>query len=145
MEWLDRLPTLNALFNLTSACLLVAGYTFIRRRRIAQHRLCMLGALGASTLFLVGYLTYHAHHGTTRFTGEGAVRAVYFTILLTHTVLAAVVAPMAVVTVFLAFRERFDRHRRLARWTLPIWLYVSVTGVVIYLFLYVWYPGRASS
>ncbi len=105
----------------------------------------MLGALGASTLFLVGYLTYHAHHGTTRFTGEGAVRAVYFTILFTHTVLAAVVAPMALVTVFLAFRERFDRHRRLARWTLPVWLYVSVTGVVIYLFLYVWYPARASS
>jgi len=145
LEWLDRLPTLNALLNLTSACLLVTGYFFIRRRWIPQHRLCMLGALSASTLFLVGYVTYHFHQGTTRFTGEGMVRPVYFAILLTHTVLAAAVAPMAVITVVLAFRERFDRHRRLARWTLPIWLYVSVTGVVVYLFLYLWYPVRASS
>lgn len=145
MEWLDRLPTVNAALNFTSTCLLVLGYAFIRRRQVAQHRLCMLGALAASVLFLVGYLTYHAHHGTTRFEGEGLVRAVYFLILVTHTVLAGVVAPMAVATVFLAFRERFDRHRRLARWTLPIWLYVSVTGVVVYLFLYVWYPARAGS
>jgi putative membrane protein len=145
LEWVDGLPTANALLNLTSACLLVIGYGFIRNRRVAQHRLCMLGALVASTLFLAGYLTYHYHHGTTKFTGEGTVRAVYFTVLITHTVLAAVVAPMALLTVFLAFRERFERHRRLARWTLPVWLYVSVTGVVIYLFLYVWYPARASS
>lgn len=145
MDWLDRLPTVNAALNFTSACLLVAGYRFIRKRRIAQHRLCMLGALLASTLFLAGYLTYHFHHGTTRFSGEGPIRAVYFAILITHTVLAAVVAPMALATVYLALRERFERHRRLARWTLPVWLYVSVTGVVIYLFLYVWYPVRPSS
>jgi uncharacterized membrane protein YozB (DUF420 family) len=145
MEWVENLPTFNAICNATSAILLTSGYLFIRRRQIQQHRLCMLLALVASILFLAGYLTYHSFHGTTRFPDIGLPRTVYLTILTTHTVLAVVVAPMVIVTLLRALRERFDRHRAIARWTLPIWLYVSVTGVLIYFFLYVWYPtGRTS-
>jgi len=145
MEWVENLPTFNAICNATSAVLLTSGYLFIRRRQIQQHRLCMLLALVASILFLAGYLTYHSFHGTTRFPDIGLPRTVYLTILTTHTVLAVVVAPMVIVTLLRALRERFDRHRAIARWTLPIWLYVSVTGVLIYFFLYVWYPtGRTS-
>jgi len=133
---LIHLPTLNAWLNATSAVLLVLGYAFIRSKRVSAHRLCMLLALASSTAFLISYLYYHAQVGSVRFQGQGWVRAVYFTILLTHTVLAAAIVPLALVTLVRALREQFDRHRRIARWTLPLWLYVSVTGVVIYWMLY---------
>jgi len=130
------LPTVNAVLNCTSAVLLGLGYHCIRRRQIAAHRACMLGAFAVSVLFLVSYLTYHAQVGSVRFSGTGALRGLYLTILASHSVLAAVVPPLAVLTVVRALRGQVDRHRRLARWTLPIWLYVSVTGVVVYLMLY---------
>jgi putative membrane protein len=130
------LPTLNALLNATSASLLVAGYIAIRRGRRARHRALMIAALGASTLFLVSYLTYHAHAGTTRFVGSPPVRAVYLAILGTHTVLAAAIVPLVILALVRALRGEFARHRHVARWALPLWLYVSVTGVVIYLMLY---------
>jgi len=134
-------PALNALLNASSAVLLIIGFVLIRKRRIEAHRKVMLGALALSTLFLISYLGYHAQFGSVRFKGQGWIRPVYFSILLTHTVLAAAVVPLALVTVTRAWREQFDRHRRLARWTLPIWLYVSVTGVVVYLLLYRIYPS----
>lgn len=130
------LPTINAFLNATAAVLLVWGYTLIRRHRKQQHRKVMLAAFAASCLFLVGYLTYHFQVGSVRFQKTGAIRAVYLSILATHTLLAAAVPPLAVVTLSRGLSGRFDRHRRLARWTLPIWLYVSVTGVVVYLMLY---------
>jgi uncharacterized membrane protein YozB (DUF420 family) len=130
------LPTLNASLNGLSAVLLVVGYVLIRRGRRSAHRIAMLGAFSASTLFLVSYLVYHFQVGSVPYQGTGPIRTVYFTVLLTHTVLAAAVPFLAVITLVRALRERFDRHRAIARWTLPIWLYVSVTGVVIYLMLY---------
>lgn len=134
--WVSSLPTINALLNSTSAVLLVLGYRFIRRREINAHRRCMIGAFTATTLFLVGYLTLHYHIGTTRFGHTGLVRATYLTILTSHTILAMACAPMALITLILGLRGRFQRHAPLARWTLPIWLYVSVTGVIIYVMLY---------
>ena len=130
------LPTVNAVLNATAAVLLVVGYRLVRARRITAHRRVMLSAFGCSVLFLIGYLVYHAQAGSTRFPGTGAARAVYLTILASHTVLAAAVPVLALVTLSRALAGRFDRHRRIARWTLPIWLYVSVTGVVVYLMLY---------
>jgi len=130
------LPTLNACLNALSAILLVAGYFAIRRRRVDLHRACMVAALVASTLFLSSYLYYHARVGSVRFQGEGSIRTVYFAVLLTHTVLAATVPPLALVTLYRALRRRFDRHRSIARWALPVWLYVSVTGVAVYWMLY---------
>lgn len=130
------LPTLNAALNALAAVLLISGWVFIRRRDIVRHRLCMLSAFGVSVLFLVSYLTYHYHVGSVRFPDLGWVRTLYLGILLTHTVLAAAVPVLAVLTLVRAFQERFDRHRRIARWTLPIWIYVSITGVVIYWMLY---------
>lgn len=130
------LPTLNAALNASSAALLVAGYACIRSRRATAHRACMLLAVMTSTLFLVSYLTYHAKVGSVPYRGTGWLRALYFSILLTHTILAAVIVPLVAVTLLRALRGRFDRHRAIARWTLPIWLYVSVTGVVVYLMLY---------
>lgn len=130
------LPALNALLNGTSAVLLVWGYTLIRRRRINEHRRVMIAAFCISILFLISYLVYHAQVGSVRYPNPGAIRVVYLTILATHTVLAAAVPVLAVITLSRALRERFDKHRRIARWTLPIWLYVSVTGVVVYLMLY---------
>ena len=132
---LSFLPALNALLNATSALLLCAGFGFIRNRRTAAHRVCMISALCVSVVFLVSYLVYHYQAGTTHFAGAGWVRTVYLVILATHTPLAAVVPFLAIVTLVRALRERFDAHRRIARVTLPIWLYVSVTGVVIYLML----------
>jgi len=120
--------------------LLGLGYLLIRQRKIAAHKLCMGSALGTSTLFLVSYLVYHYQVGSMPFTGRGGIRALYFTILISHTVLAAVIPPLALLTVSRALRGRFDRHVRIARWTLPLWLYVSVTGVIIYLMLYHLYP-----
>ncbi len=130
------LPTLNALLNATSAALLVAGWLLIRAGRRVAHRRVMTSALACSTLFLVSYLVYHARVGTVRFAGTGTARTVYLAVLLSHTLLAAAVAPLAVTVFVLARRGRFDRHRRLARWTLPVWLYVSLTGVAVYLMLY---------
>ena len=133
---LTDLPTLNALLNSVAATLLVAGYAMIRRRRVDAHRRCMLAAFGTSTLFLISYLTYHANVGSVAYTGQGPVRTVYFAILISHIILAALVLPLALVTLVHGLKQRFDRHRRIARWTLPVWLYVSVTGVVVYLMLY---------
>jgi uncharacterized membrane protein YozB (DUF420 family) len=130
------LPTVNAILNSISAVLLVWGYTLIRRKRIQQHRRVMIAAFSASVLFLVCYVVYHAHVGSVHYPGNGLMRTVYLTILATHTVLAAVVAPLAAVTLMRGLQSRFDRHRRIARWTFPIWLYVNVTGVVIYWMLY---------
>jgi uncharacterized membrane protein YozB (DUF420 family) len=139
---ISELPTLNAILNSISATLLVAGYFFIRRKNIKAHRASMISAFVTSTLFLISYLTYHYYHGSTKFQGQGAIRAVYFSILLTHTILAAAIVPMVFITFSRALKERFDRHRKIARWTLPLWLYVSVTGVVVYLMLYQLYPVR---
>jgi uncharacterized membrane protein YozB (DUF420 family) len=129
-------PVINATLNGCSAILLVTGRTLIARGKIAAHRAVMLTALGTSFLFLVSYLYYHAHVGSVHFRGTGWSRPVYFTILTSHTILAAVIVPLVFITLSRALRQRFDRHRAIARWTFPIWLYVSVTGVVIYLMLY---------
>jgi len=130
------LPALNATLNATSAVLLTTGWILIRRGRIAQHRAVMIAAVCTSALFLISYLVYHAQVGSVPFTKQGPIRAVYFTILLTHTVLAAAIVPLVLVTLTRGLRARYERHRRIARWTMPIWLYVSVTGVVVYLMLY---------
>lgn len=130
------LPTLNASLNAASALLLAAAYHAIRRREIERHRRLMLTAVGTSAVFLVSYIVYHAQVGSVRFQGQGTVRTVYFTILITHTILAVVIVPMILRTLYLAWKKRFPEHRRLARWTFPLWMYVSVTGVVIYLMLY---------
>jgi uncharacterized membrane protein YozB (DUF420 family) len=130
------LPALNASLNGVAALFLLAGYVLIKRRQIPAHRACMVSALLVSALFLVSYVIYHANAGSKPFPGTGSIRALYFSILITHVVLAAAILPMAIVTLSRALRERFDLHVRIARWTLPIWLYVSVTGVVIYVMLY---------
>ncbi len=129
-------PALNAALNATSAALLTAGFGFIRRGHVQAHKTCMGLALACSSAFLVSYLVYHARVGSVAFRGEGWIRPVYFTLLATHTVLAAAIVPLALVTLRRALRGEFARHKRLARWTLPLWLYVSVTGVVIYFLLY---------
>lgn len=147
-NFIFTLPHVNAFLNTTSASLLVIGYVLVRRRRIEAHRRAMLAAFFVSAAFLVSYVTYHTllayylGQGPTRFTGEGIVRPLYFTVLLTHTVLAVAVVPFILVTLRRGLRRQDERHRRLARWTLPIWLYVSVTGVVVYLMLYWFYPAR---
>lgn len=130
------LPALNALLNAAAATLLVTGYTLIRRGKRVLHKRCMLGALTASALFLVSYVTYHWNAGSRPFPGSGIVAAIYFTILITHVLLAMTILPLALITTARGLLGQFSRHRRVARWTLPIWLYVSVTGVVIYLMLY---------
>jgi len=134
------LPAVNATLNATSAVFLIAGYVMIRGKRVAAHATCMIVALMVSAAFLVSYLTYHAHIGSKHFPGQGWVRPVYFSILITHTLLAAVTAlGLAPVTVYRAARRSFDGHKVIARWTLPVWLYVSITGVIIYFMLYHWY------
>lgn len=130
------LPGVNATLNAISALLLSVGYVLIRTGRIAQHRACMLAACGTSTLFLASYVVYHVHVGSVAFTGQGPIRIVYFTVLISHIVLAALILPLALVTLLRALRERFTAHAAIARWTLPIWLYVSVTGVAVYWMLY---------
>lgn len=129
-------PSFNAGLNVACAVLLTAGFLFIRRKNVAAHKLCMLSAFGVSTVFLISYLAYHALHGSTRFPGTGPVRPAYFTILISHTILAIAIVPLVLRTLFLAARDRIAEHRRIARWTLPLWLYVSVTGVVVYWMLY---------
>jgi uncharacterized membrane protein YozB (DUF420 family) len=131
-----QLPTLNATLNGIAAVLLVIGWVLIRRRKIQAHRAVMLSAFACSILFLVSYLVYHYQVGSVRFQGEGAIRTVYFAILISHTLLATAVPFLAAITLFRALKERFAKHRAIARWTLPIWLYVSVTGVVVYWMLY---------
>ncbi len=133
---LADLPALNVGLNTACACCLLGGYYWIRRGRVAAHKRFMLAALGFSSLFLTSYLIYHFQVGSVAFTGTGWVRPVYFAILLSHILLAAAILPLAAVTVYRAWNERFESHKRLARWTLPIWLYVSVTGVIIYWMLY---------
>ena len=130
------LPALNATLNAISTIFLVVGWTFIKRGDMRRHRACMLAAFATSALFLTSYLVYHASVGSVPFQGKGTIRTVYFAILITHIVLAALILPLALLTLSRALSRRFDRHRQIARWTLPIWLYVSVTGVVIYLMLY---------
>jgi uncharacterized membrane protein YozB (DUF420 family) len=141
----NDLPAVNAALNTTSTVLLLIGYRFIRRGRESQHRACMLGALLTSVLFLASYLYYHAHAGRTVFADPAWFRPIYLTILLTHTVLAMAVPPLALITVYLALRDRRAAHKRIARWTWPIWLYVSITGVVIYLLLYQIFPQSPAS
>jgi len=133
---LSDLPALNAFLNATAAVLLVIGYSLIRAGQIRRHRAVMISACVVSTLFLASYVIYHANIGSKPFQGRGTIRIVYFTILLTHVILAAAVVPMALITLTRGLRSRFDRHVRIARWTFPIWLYVSVTGVIVYLMLY---------
>lgn len=133
---LRLLPTLNALLNALTTLLLLRGWYLIRKKRIVEHRRTMLGACLGSTIFLTFYLVYHFEVGSVRFPGTGAARTLYLTILFSHTLLAALVPPLAGITLVRALRERFDRHKKIARITLPIWLYVSVTGVVIYVMLY---------
>jgi uncharacterized membrane protein YozB (DUF420 family) len=136
---LSDLPLLNASLNATSGVLLVAGYRFIRQGRIALHRAFMISACVVSTLFLTSYVIYHANIGSKPFPGRGAIRVVYFVILITHVILAAAVPPLALITLIRGLRSRFDRHVAIARWTFPIWLYVSVTGVIVYVMLYQMY------
>lgn len=132
----STLPAVNASLNAVAAVFLAVGYAYIRRGDMRRHRRCMLAAFGASTLFLASYLVYHAEVGSVPYQGQGFLRIVYFTILITHIVLAGVILPLALVTLSRALAAKYDRHKRIARWTLPIWLYVSVTGVLIYLMLY---------
>jgi uncharacterized membrane protein YozB (DUF420 family) len=133
---LHVLPALNATLNAISGGLLLAGYFLVRARRIEQHRRCMLAAFATSALFLLCYVVYHAQVGSVRFTRQGLVRPIYFSILITHVTLAAAVLPLAIVTLSRGLNGRFASHRAIARWTFPIWLYVSVTGVLVYVLLY---------
>ena len=129
-------PAINATLNGTSAVLILTGRGLIKRGRIAAHRACMIAAVAASSLFLICYVYYHAHAGVIRFQGQGLVRPVYFSILITHMILAAVIVPLVIITLARAWRGTFNRHRAIARWTFPVWLYVSITGVVIYVMVY---------
>ncbi|HKY60818.1 MAG TPA: DUF420 domain-containing protein [Gemmatimonadota bacterium] len=135
------LPALNAALNSVAALLLVAGHLFIRRGRLDGHGLCMGAALVVSALFLASYVVYHVQAGSVRFTAGGWPRAAYYAILVTHVPLAAAILPLALVTAGRGLRGRIGEHVRIARWTWPLWLYVSVTGVLIYLFLYQWFPS----
>jgi uncharacterized membrane protein YozB (DUF420 family) len=139
---LNFFPTLNAILNATSGILLLTGYVFIRRKNIKAHRACMVAALITSTLFLTCYLIYHYTAGETKFIGPDWARTLYFWILFPHIILAVVMLPFIFVTVIRAFRGQFDRHKKVARWTFPVWLYVSVTGVIVYFMLYHWFPSR---
>ncbi len=140
---LTDVPALNATLNGLAALFLLLGLRAVRRGRIERHRTWMLVAATTSTVFLVSYVAYHLRVGSVRFTGQGPVRSLYFSILLSHTILAVVTVPLVLRTLYLGLRRKDDRHRRIARWTLPIWLYVSVTGVIVYWMLYRLYPPGA--
>lgn len=146
MEFLKIFPHLNASLNALSSLFLMAGFVFILQRRIAAHRFCMIAASSVSALFLVGYLTHHALRtyylglGPTKFTGEGLIRPVYFTILTSHTILATLIGPFVIMTLRRGLKGRFDAHKRMARLVFPVWLYVSLTGVIVYLLLYQIFP-----
>ncbi len=133
---ISDLPMVNATLNTISGILLTIGYVQIRQRKITAHKKCMLAAFAVSVLFLISYVIYHANTGSKPFTKQGWIRPVYFTILISHIILAFLIVPLALRTLYLAWRERFEQHRRIAKITFPIWLYVSVTGVIIYLMLY---------
>jgi len=139
---ISGLPAVNAFLNGTSAMLLTIGYFFIRRGKVTSHKVCMVTAFGVSCLFLVSYLIHHYQVGSIPFAGQGWIRPVYFTILISHIILAALIVPLALTTVYRALNEQFGKHVKIARWTLPIWLYVSVTGVLVYVMLYQLYPPR---
>ena len=143
MADLSIFPALNASLNGASAVLIATGRILIRRKKVNLHRACMIAAVTTSTLFLASYLYYHAHVGSVHFPGQGWTRPVYFTLLISHTVLAAVVVPLVVWSLTLGLRGRFERHRRVSRWTYPIWLYVSITGVLVYVVLYQIYGAHA--
>lgn len=136
----NDLPTINALLNSMSAAFLITGFIFIKRKNRNAHKRAMLTAFTLSALFLVSYIIYHYTAGATTFTAEGWIRPVYFTILITHTILATVILPPILILLYRAWKKQFAKHARLARWTFPAWLYVSVTGVIIYMILYHWYP-----
>jgi len=141
---LSEFPAIDATLNATSALLLTFGYFSIRRKRIQAHKVCMLSAFATSSLFLVCYIWYHAHHGVTRFPRQGPVRDLYLALLGSHTILAVVIVPLILTTLYRAWRGRFERHKKIARWTLPLWSYVSVTGVVVYWMLYHLYAQVAA-
>lgn len=143
MSWVYSLPTVNACLNGAATVLLTLGYLQIRRGNVAAHRRLMISAFVTSILFLISYLVYHANVLSVPFTAQGPIRAVYFSILITHVILAALVPVLAIITLHAGLRARFDRHRRIARWTWPIWMYVSVTGVLVYLMLYHLWPSSA--
>lgn len=138
---LADLPTLNALLNASSAVLLVVGHRFIKHGNMKVHKRCMISAFGVSIIFLISYLTYHYHHGSTPFMGQGIIRPMYFILLISHTILAASIVPLALTTLFLGLKGNFEKHVKIAKWTYPIWVYISVTGVLIYLMLYHLYPS----
>ncbi len=138
---LHDLPAVNAGLNATATVLLTAGYVCIRRKQVAAHRVAMLAAVVVSAAFLATYLTYHLQTAPTRFGGTGLIRPVYFALLISHVLLAMAIVPLVPITVTLALRGRFERHRAWARWTFPIWYYVSVTGVLVYFFLYRWFAA----
>jgi uncharacterized membrane protein YozB (DUF420 family) len=142
LDFYSILPHLNATLNASSFILLTSGYYFIRRGRVLAHKRCQLSALTASILFLISYVVYHAHHGTTPFKGPVIAKTIYLTILTTHTILAIVIVPFVIITLRRALRGDFLRHRAIARWTLPMWMYVSITGVIVYLMLYHLYPAH---
>src|SRR5712692_11191491 len=144
MITLSEFPAIDATLNATSALLLSLGYFFIRRKKIQAHKACMLSAFAASSLFLVCYIWYHAHHGVTRFPRQGALRDLYLALLGSHTILAVVIVPLVLTTLHRAWRGWFERHKEIARWTLPLCFYVSVTGVVVYWMLYHLYPHVAT-
>lgn len=133
---ISDLPTVNATLNTISTILLTIGFVMIRRCKTAAHRNCMIAAFVVSGLFLTSYLIYHYHAGSTPFEGTGWIRSIYFAVLIPHIILAALILPLALITLYFALRKRFAKHRRIARWTLPIWLYVSVTGIIVYWMLY---------
>jgi uncharacterized membrane protein YozB (DUF420 family) len=132
----SQLPSVNAALNSLSAAFLILGFLFIKSKKIKGHKACMLSAFASSILFLISYLVYHYQVGSVPFKGQGAIRTLYFAILLTHTILAVAVVPLALITLTRALKQRFAAHRRIAHWTFPIWLYVSVTGVIVYWMLY---------
>jgi putative membrane protein len=136
LSTIPLLATVNATLNAIAAVFLAAGFYFIRRRRIQAHRICMLTAFGVSVVFLVCYITYHYQVGDVRFAGHGAVRPVYFSILISHIILAVATVPLVIFTLSWALRARFTAHRKIARWTWPVWIYVSITGVIVYLMVY---------
>lgn len=140
---INQLPALNALLNGTAAVLLATGYAFIKSGRVLYHRICMVTAFCVSSAFLVSYLTFHYHAGNVPFRGQGWTRPVYFSILISHTLLAIATVPLVLRTLYLAVNSRFEEHRRIARWTFPTWMYVSVTGVIVYWLLFRLYPAAA--
>jgi uncharacterized membrane protein YozB (DUF420 family) len=140
MICISDLPAVNATLNATSAFLLTVGHFFIKRDNMRAHRAFMIAAFVASVLFLTSYLVYHGYHGTTPFRGEGWIRPVYFSILLSHTILAAAIVPLVLITLARALRGQFEKHRKIAVWAYPIWIYVSATGVIVYILLYRLYP-----